>query len=466
MSTAHEGSRPIRFAAVGLDHAHAFGQVEGLLSQGCQLVGFSSDDPAAAVAQAVRRRWPDVMWVGNSPSLLDDPSIDVIVIAAVPDRRSAIAIEALTNGKDVVVDKPGCITLDQLDEIEKAVRQSGRFWSVTFSERFEVRCAIKAGQLVREGRIGRVVQTLGLGPHREGDRAHLAGGQGRPEWFYDSDRTGGILTDIASHQIDQFMWFTGAEGAEVVSSAVANYTHPESPKMQDFGEVTLRSDGAHGYVRVDWYTPQALPTWGDGRLVILGTEGYIELRKYVDLAGRPGRDHLFVADDADMEYNDCSDVELSYFHTQISAFGTASVTQMKLLRLPAQAPGQSPKMVNKASMYWSVSARSKQVDASAKLIDFLLTDPAATKVLTTKRGIPAIPAVQKEVAPLLDPQAKISLDFSQSIASELVPPPQVTPPNASGFSSEFTPVATEVLFGKSSPADGAAKVLSIIQSMK
>ena len=156
----------IRFAAVGLDHAHAFGQIEGLLNQGCELVGFSSDDPTAAVAQAARRRWPDVTWVDDSTSLLRDLSIDLIVIAAVPDRRSAIAVEALTNGKDVVADKPGCVTLEQLDEIEKAVSQSGRFWSVTFSERFEVRCAIKAGQLVREGRIGRVVQTLGLGPHR------------------------------------------------------------------------------------------------------------------------------------------------------------------------------------------------------------------------------------------------------------------------------------------------------------
>ena len=134
----------IRFAAVGLDHAHAFGQIEGLLNQDCRLVGFSSDDPTAAVAQAARRRWPDVTWVDDSTSLLRDPSIDLIVTAAVPDRRSAIAVEALTNGKDVVADKPGCITLEQLDEIEKAVSQSGRFWSVTFSERFEVRCAIKA----------------------------------------------------------------------------------------------------------------------------------------------------------------------------------------------------------------------------------------------------------------------------------------------------------------------------------
>ena len=154
------------------------------------------------------------------------------------------------------------------------------------------------------------------------------------------------------------------------------------------------------------------------------------------------------------------------FHTQISAFGTASGTEMKLLRIPAQAKGESPKMVNKASMYWSVSTRSKNADAGAKLIDFLLTDPAATKILTTERGIPAIPAVQKEIAPLLDPQAKIALEFSQSIAPQLVPPPQVTPPNASGFSAEFTPVGTDVLFGRSSPAEGATKVLAIIQSMK
>jgi len=154
------------------------------------------------------------------------------------------------------------------------------------------------------------------------------------------------------------------------------------------------------------------------------------------------------------------------FHSQISAFGTASGTEMKLLRLPAQATGQSPKMVNKASMYWSVSSRSENSEAGAKLIDFLLTDPAATKILTTERGIPAIPAVQKEVAPLLDPQATVALEFSQTITPELVPPPQVTPRNASGFSKEFTVVGTDVLFGRTSPADGATKVLALTQSMK
>jgi predicted dehydrogenase len=313
MSNPSAVDAPLRIAAVGLDHSHAFGQIGGLLGQGCDLVGLSSDDPTAAVAQEARRRWPDVPWVDDPIELLHSPAVDLVVTAAVPDRRGPIAVEALRHGKDVVADKPGCVTLEQLEDLERAVAESGRFWSVTFSERFESRCAAKAGELVRVGRIGRVVQTLGLGPHREGDRAHLVGAAGRPDWFYDRRRTGGILTDIASHQIDQFLWFTGAETAEIVTSAVANYTHPDAPLMQDFGDLTLRSEQANGYVRVDWYTPQGLPTWGDGRLVILGTEGYLELRKYVDIAGRPGTNHLFVVDGSETSYVDCSEVTLDYY---------------------------------------------------------------------------------------------------------------------------------------------------------
>lgn len=313
MTTPQQQDRIVRFAAVGLDHAHVFGQIQGLLDQGCELVGISSDDQSSWVVRAVRDRWPDAEWADAPETFLCDPTIDLIVTAAVPSRRASIAISALENGKDVVADKPGCVTVDELERLEKAVAKSGRFWSVTFSERFEVRSAVKAAEIVREGRIGRVVQTLGLGPHREGDRAHLAGGDGRPDWFYDRESTGGIITDIGSHQIDQFLYYTGSETAEVVSSTVANYTHPDAPKMQDFGELTLQSDTAHGYVRLDWYTPDGLGTWGDGRLVILGTEGYIELRKYVDIAGRSGTDHLFVVDGTTTEYIDCSGVELTYY---------------------------------------------------------------------------------------------------------------------------------------------------------
>ena len=304
---------PVRFAAVGLDHAHIFGQIAGLLSAGCELVGLATDDPDAAVARQVRERYPDVPVFDDPQELVSHDGVDVITTAAVPDRRGPIAVAAMRAGKDVMSDKPGCISLDQLAEIQETVAATQRIWSVTFSERFSVKCVTKAGELVRAGRIGTVVQTLGLGPHRIGDRAHLAGGPGRPDWFYDNARYGGILADIASHQIDQFLWFTGSTQGEVVASTVGNFANPDSPGLQDFGEILLRSEAAQGYIRVDWYTPQGLPTWGDGRLMILGTKGYIELRKYVDIAGREGGDHLIIVDGDTTEYVDCSDVELTYF---------------------------------------------------------------------------------------------------------------------------------------------------------
>ncbi|SDS41091.1 Gfo/Idh/MocA family protein [Microlunatus soli] len=305
--------QPIRFAAVGLDHAHIFGQISGLLEAGCELVGLATDDPEASVAQQVRALYPDVPVHDNPDELINADGIDVITSAAIPDRRGPIAIAAMKADKDVIVDKPGCISLEQLDEIKQTVADTGRFWSVTFSERFGVKCVTKAGELVRAGKIGKVVQTLGLGPHRIGDRAHLAGGAGRPEWFYEKERYGGILADIASHQIDQFLWFTGSTEGEVVASTVGNFANDDAPGLQDFGEILLRSPEAQGYIRVDWYTPKGLPTWGDGRLMILGTEGYIEMRKYVDIAGRDGGNHLFLVNNDDTSYIDCSDVELTYY---------------------------------------------------------------------------------------------------------------------------------------------------------
>ena len=305
--------QPVRFAAIGLDHAHVVGHISGLLANGAELVGISSEDPSASTAVQVRTRWPDAPWVDNAEQILYDRSIDLVVTAAIPSARAAIAIAAMRAGKDVVADKPGCVTADELDEIRRTVAETGRFWSVCFSERFEVRSVTKAGELVRAGRIGEVIQTIGLGPHRIVDRAHLLGGAARPDWFYDRAATGGIITDIASHQIDQFLWFTGATSAEVVASTAANYTHESAPRMQDFGEVLLRSDDAQAYIRVDWYSPQGLPTWGDGRLIVLGTQGYLELRKYVDLEGRAGADHLFVVDQERTEYIDCSNATLSYY---------------------------------------------------------------------------------------------------------------------------------------------------------
>lgn len=290
---------------IGIDHRHIFGQLQGMLDVGATCKGWWTEGDPQPVEGFVKR-FPDVPRVADRRTLLDDPEIDLILLADIPVRRADRAIEAMRAGKDVMTDKPGCTTLDQLAAIKQAVAETGRIWSIDFSERFEVPANQKAAELVADGAIGQVIQTVGLGPHRLNRPT-------RPDWFFDEAAYGGILCDIASHQIDQFLFFTGSDDAEIVASSVGNFAHPDDPGLQDFGEVLLRSDRGNGYIRVDWYTPDALPTWGDGRLTILGTEGTIEMRKYVDVCGRDGTDHVFLVNGERCDYFDASDEKLTYF---------------------------------------------------------------------------------------------------------------------------------------------------------
>ncbi len=299
-------SKPVRFAAVGLDHRHIYGQAAHMMAVGGEFVGWWTDgDPGTLDGFA--KRFPDAPRHNDRAALLEDDDIDLILIAAIPSQRAALAIEAMEHGKDVMVDKPGCTTAEQLAAIKATVARTGRIWSVDFSERFEVPSVTRAAELVQAGAIGTVIQTVGLGPHRLNRPT-------RPAWFFDRESYGGIICDIASHQIDQFLYFTGSTDAQITMAHAANYANNNDPGLQDFGELSLRSDRGHGYIRVDWYTPDALPTWGDGRLTILGTEGYIELRKYIDVAREDTTDHLYLVNGNRCEHIDCRDAGYPYFH--------------------------------------------------------------------------------------------------------------------------------------------------------
>lgn len=293
----------IRIAAIGINHPHIYGQVECVLRAGAELVAFHApeDDLAAQFAA----KFSQARRVDERREILEDESIGLVLTAAVPRDRAGISIEAMRHGKDVMSDKAGMISFAQLDEVRRVQAETRRIYSICYSEHFETRSTVKAGELVAAGAIGEVIHTVGLGPHA------LRLNQ-RPDWFYDRERYGGILCDIASHQCEQFLFFSGTLEAEVISATVANRANPERPGLQDVGDIHLRTPKTTGYVRVDWFTPAGLPTWGDGRLTILGTEGYIELRKYIDIAGRPGTDHLFLVDSKGVQHIDCSDVELPY----------------------------------------------------------------------------------------------------------------------------------------------------------
>jgi predicted dehydrogenase len=281
------GAGEFTFAAAHLDHGHIFGQTNGLLEAGAELKWVYDPDPAKVAA--FQQRYPQARAARSLEEVLADPAVRLVAAAAVPDERGPIGCRVLEAGKDYFCDKAPFTTLAQLAQVRATVARTGRKYMVYYSERLHVECAVFAGDLIRQGAIGRVLQVLGLGPHR-------LGADKRPAWFFERARYGGILCDIGSHQIEQFLFYTGASDATVLHAAVANHHHPEYPELEDFGEASLLADnGATNYFRVDWFTPAGLRTWGDGRTFILGTDGYMELRKYVDItAAESAGDHLLL----------------------------------------------------------------------------------------------------------------------------------------------------------------------------
>ncbi len=293
----------LRFAAVGLNHGHIYSMCEAVVRGGGELVAYFAKEPD--LAAAFGKRFPQAKPARSEKEILEDPKIPLVASAGIPNERAPLGLEVMRHGKDYMVDKPGMTTLEQLAEVRRVQAETRRIYSVAYSERFENRATTKAADLVKAGAIGKVVQTIGLGPHRESPKT-------RPAWFYEKERYGGVLCDIGSHQFDQFLFFTGSTRAEVVAAQVANVRHPDHPGLEDFGDVMLRGDGGAGYVRVDWFTPNGLGTWGDGRLTVLGTDGFIEVRKNVDIAGRPGGSHLFLVDQKETRYVDSQDQDLPY----------------------------------------------------------------------------------------------------------------------------------------------------------
>ncbi len=297
------GPPRIRFAAIGLNHGHINSQTDAVLQGGGELAWVYAKEPDLVAAYT--RRFPQAKVARSEAEILDDPKIQLVVSAAIPNERAPLGVRAMRAGKDFMVDKPGITTLGDLALVRRVRQETKRIYSICYGERLENRATLRAAELVKAGAIGRVMQTIGLGPHR----ARL---ETRPAWFFERQRYGGILCDIASHQLDQFLFFTGSTQAEVVASQVANVRHPQHPELEDFGDAMLRGDRGTGYLRVDWFTPDGLETWGDGRLTILGTEGFIEIRKNVDIAGRPGASHLFLVDQKQTRYVDSSGQELPY----------------------------------------------------------------------------------------------------------------------------------------------------------
>lgn len=306
-----EPKNHIQFSVCGMSHDHIYGMVGAVQRGGGELVSAWASEPDKLAA--FTKRFPSAKIVKTQEEIINDPSIQLVLSSQIANERAPLGIKVMKHGKDYLSDKPGITTLEQLAEVRKTIAETKRIYAIMYSERLEVKAAVYAGELIKQGAIGKVIQTINIAPHqifqRHGD---AGGGGGRPDWFWVPEQYGGILCDIGSHQVDQFLYYTGSKQAEVVESQIANVRHPDHPQFQDFGDMVLRGDRGLGYVRLDWFTPDGLGTWGDGRLFILGTDGYMEVRKYTDVAVKKQGNNLFVVDQKQARFIDCNNMPLPF----------------------------------------------------------------------------------------------------------------------------------------------------------
>ncbi|WHY71867.1 Gfo/Idh/MocA family protein [Fictibacillus enclensis] len=273
-------------AAVALDHGHIYGMCNGLIEAGATLKWVYDPDPEKI--DQFKNAFPEVQVASSEEEVLNDPDVKLVAGAAIPSKRCELGLRVMDHQKDYFTDKTPFTTLEQLEQARQKATETGQKYMVYYSERLHVESAVFAGELIDKGAIGRVIQVTGFGPHR-------LSASSRPDWFFKKETYGGILCDIGSHQIEQFLFYTKSKNAKVLSSKVGNYSSKDYPELEDYGDATLVSDnGATQYFRVDWLTPDGLRTWGDGRTFILGTEGYIEIRKYINVASEDSGDHLYL----------------------------------------------------------------------------------------------------------------------------------------------------------------------------
>ena len=152
---AVRGQPGVRFAVIGLNHNHIYGQVNLLLRAGAELVSVFAREPE--LLARFTKTYPHVSVAETIEQILEDRTIQLVVSAAIPSDRARIGIAAMRHGKDYMSDKPGFTTLAQLAEARQVQAATQRIYSICYSERFENAATVKASELVQAGAIGEVI---------------------------------------------------------------------------------------------------------------------------------------------------------------------------------------------------------------------------------------------------------------------------------------------------------------------
>lgn len=255
----------IRLAVAGMAHPHVTYVLSELPHRPeLRLVAVSDPDPdnVAAYAESIG----DVPAYADHQEMLARHEVDVVSVNGVYIDRAVAVVDALHAGAHVVVDKPLCTSLEQLSTIETAAAATGRLVSLVFEKRAHP-VTRAARRLVAAGTLGDLALITSTGPH---PLRHLT----RPSWFFTADY-GGVLADLAVHDVDVALALTGARDGIVVGTC-GKRAYPQYPEFSDHGAMLLAAGEVMATIDAHWLAPES----GKGRyeMRLVGTQGTAEMR--------------------------------------------------------------------------------------------------------------------------------------------------------------------------------------------
>jgi predicted dehydrogenase len=253
---------PLPIAIIGAAHSHLDYVLDEVAAGGAaRIVAVVEHDPARLASLRQRTGAPGY---ADHQAMLREHRIAAAAVVTEFGDRARIVADLAAQGILSIVDKPLAVRMADLDAVTTALR--GRDLVALMLEKRFYPVTLALRELVAAGRIGQIVAIHATGPHKLRPA-------GRPAWLFDQASYGGILADLAVHDIDLALLLCGA-GSGQVSGWISPLAAPGTAAFAGFGRALVSCDGGPQIaIEVDWLQPDASPRHGDYAMRVTGTHG-------------------------------------------------------------------------------------------------------------------------------------------------------------------------------------------------
>jgi len=240
----------MKLAFCGFRHPHIYAlYADALAHDEIELVAAVEED---AETRSSLAEHPTIRLTHTSlAAMLNTVACDAVAVGEYYAKRGDVILQLLAAGKHVIVDKPVCTSLTELEAIQKALTAHNLKLGCMLDMR-DLPQVIGLRALIQEGLIGDVhaISFGGQHPLMLGTRA---------SWYFEPGKHGGTINDIAIHAVDALPWITGLDFAAVYAARTWNAFAPEYPHFHDAAQLMLGLENGCGVMGdVSYFMPDSM----------------------------------------------------------------------------------------------------------------------------------------------------------------------------------------------------------------